>query len=58
LRSPEQPFDVVVIGDAAGTRPAAAELPAYEAAGVTWHLVQALTIEDAETRIRRGPPGS
>jgi len=58
LRSPEEPFDVVVIGDATGTRPAADELSAYEAAGVTWHLVQALTIEDAETRIRRGPPGS
>jgi alkanesulfonate monooxygenase SsuD/methylene tetrahydromethanopterin reductase-like flavin-dependent oxidoreductase (luciferase family) len=57
LRPPGQPFDVVVIGDAAATRPAADEIPAYEAAGVTWLLVQALTVEDAEARIRRGPPG-
>ncbi|MGH9011684.1 MAG: LLM class flavin-dependent oxidoreductase [Acidimicrobiia bacterium] len=57
LRPAGQPFDVVVIGDAAGTRPAADELPAYEAAGVTWLLVQALTFEDAQARIRRGPPG-
>ena len=58
LRPSGESYDVVVIGDAAATRPAPDELPAYEAAGVTWHLVQALTIEDAETRIRRGPPGN
>lgn len=58
LRRSGEPYDVVVIGDAAATRPASDELPAYEAAGVTWHLVQALTIEDADARIRRGPPGT
>lgn len=56
LRRSEEPYDVAVIGNAAATRPAPDELPAYEAAGVTWHLVMALTIEDAEARIRRGPP--
>ena len=50
------PFDLVVVGDAAGTRPGPAELPAYAAAGVTWVLVQALTVADARERIRRGPP--
>lgn len=57
MRPPGQPFDVVVIGDGAGTQPAADALVAYEAAGVTWLLVQALTVEDGEARIRRGPPG-
>ena len=57
MRPAGEPFDVVVIGDAAGTHPAADALEAYESAGVTWLLVQALTVEDAEARIRRGPPG-
>jgi alkanesulfonate monooxygenase SsuD/methylene tetrahydromethanopterin reductase-like flavin-dependent oxidoreductase (luciferase family) len=56
MRPPGQPFDVVVIGDGAGTRPTADAIGAYEAAGVTWLLVQALSPEDGHERIRRGPP--
>ncbi|HEV3362652.1 MAG TPA: LLM class flavin-dependent oxidoreductase [Acidimicrobiia bacterium] len=56
LRPATDPFDVIVIGDRTGTQPTADALKSYEAAGVTWLLVQALTPEDAEERIRRGPP--
>ena len=52
------PFDVVVIGNVAGTLPEPASLPAYEAAGVTWLLVQALSVEDARDRVRGGPPAA
>ena len=52
------PFDVVVIGNTTGTLPTPGSLPAYEAAGVTWLLAQALTVEDARTRIERGPPAA
>ncbi|MGH8974555.1 MAG: hypothetical protein ACRD0C_15310 [Acidimicrobiia bacterium] len=49
-------FDVVLIGNASGTQPSRDSLPAYEAAGVTWLLSQALGVEDARSRIRTGPP--
>lgn len=55
-RATDTPFDVVVIGSADGTRPAVDELKDYADAGVTWHLVQALTIDDARQRIDNGPP--
>lgn len=48
-------FDLVVIGNAGGTAPSAADLPAYIDAGVTWVLVQAFAVEDARARIQRGP---
>jgi alkanesulfonate monooxygenase SsuD/methylene tetrahydromethanopterin reductase-like flavin-dependent oxidoreductase (luciferase family) len=50
------PFDLVLIGNAAGTLPDGDSLPGYEAAGVTWVLVQALSVEDARRRIGAGPP--
>ena len=50
-------LDVVLIGNTSGTRPEPDLLPAYEAAGVTWLLAQALSVEDARDRIRTGPPG-
>jgi hypothetical protein len=49
-------FDVVLIGNAAGTLPERDALAAYEAAGVNWVLVQALSVEDARHRIKAGPP--
>lgn len=49
-------YDLVVVGNAAGTSPTAESLGHYAAAGVTWLLVQALTVDDARRRIRRGPP--
>ena len=55
-RAARSPFDVVVIGNAAGTHPATNSLPAYETAGVTWALTQALNVDEAHHRIRRGPP--
>lgn len=56
LRPHWHPFDVVLIGNAAGTLPTTDSLPAYAAAGVTWVLVQALSVDDARNRIRNGPP--
>lgn len=35
-----------------GARPAPEEMEAYAAAGVTWVLVQPITVEDARERIR------
>jgi alkanesulfonate monooxygenase SsuD/methylene tetrahydromethanopterin reductase-like flavin-dependent oxidoreductase (luciferase family) len=55
-RDERSAFDVVVIGDATGTHPTTDSLPAYETAGVTWVLTQALSVDDAHHRIRRGPP--
>jgi alkanesulfonate monooxygenase SsuD/methylene tetrahydromethanopterin reductase-like flavin-dependent oxidoreductase (luciferase family) len=52
------PFDVVVIGNASGTLPTADSLPAYAAAGVTWVLTQALSVDEARRRIASGPPGA
>jgi alkanesulfonate monooxygenase SsuD/methylene tetrahydromethanopterin reductase-like flavin-dependent oxidoreductase (luciferase family) len=51
-----RPYDVVLIGNAEATEPTPATIPQYERHGVTWLLTQALTVEDARTRIRRGPP--
>lgn len=57
-RSPDGgEFDVVVIGNAAGTLPSAESIDAYAAVGVTWVLEQALTVTAAQERIQRGPPG-
>ncbi len=57
-RSVDQPpVDLVVLGDAAGTRPTPAELEDYAAAGVTWVLVQALTVDDARRRVTEHPTG-
>jgi alkanesulfonate monooxygenase SsuD/methylene tetrahydromethanopterin reductase-like flavin-dependent oxidoreductase (luciferase family) len=58
LRHPAQPgpFDVVVIGNVSGTLPTTDSLPAYAAAGVTWVLTQALSVDDARARIAAGPP--
>ncbi|MGH9034883.1 MAG: LLM class flavin-dependent oxidoreductase [Acidimicrobiia bacterium] len=50
------PFDVVVIGNVSGTLPTTDSLPAYAAAGVTWVLTQALSVDDARSRIAAGPP--
>jgi alkanesulfonate monooxygenase SsuD/methylene tetrahydromethanopterin reductase-like flavin-dependent oxidoreductase (luciferase family) len=50
------PFDVVVIGNASGTLPTTDSLPAYAAAGVTWVLSQALSVDEARRRIAAGPP--
>jgi len=56
LRQGDEPFDAVVIGDRTATQPGAEAIKSYEAAGVTWLLVQALSPEEAEERIRGGPP--
>lgn len=56
LRPRLHPFDVVLIGNATGTLPTTDSLPAYAAAGVTWVLIQALSVDDAQSRIRNGPP--
>ncbi|HVM14817.1 MAG TPA: hypothetical protein VM287_10885, partial [Egibacteraceae bacterium] len=56
LRAVDDPFDVVLIGSVRAGWPSTADLGAYAAAGVTWALVQALTVEDAMARIRKGPP--
>jgi len=58
LRAGSGPYDAVVIGNADATVPSAADLEEYEEVGVTWHLVQALTADQARERIRRGPPSS
>jgi hypothetical protein len=49
-------FDVGLIGNAAGTLPTPESLQDYSGAGVTWLLVQALTVDDAVDRAWRGPP--
>ena len=56
-RTSTAPYDVVVIGNADATEPTPATIPQYERAGVTWLLIQALTVVDARDRILRGPPG-
>jgi probable F420-dependent oxidoreductase len=56
-RTSTAPYDVVVIGNADATEPTPAAIPQYERAGVTWVLVQALTVADARDRILDGPPG-
>jgi hypothetical protein len=43
-RASAAPYDVVVIGNADATEPTPAAIPHYERAGVTWVLVQALTV--------------
>lgn len=55
VRSPGGPFDVVVIGNAAGTEPSTEALADYARAGVTWVVVQALTPDDARARIASPP---
>jgi alkanesulfonate monooxygenase SsuD/methylene tetrahydromethanopterin reductase-like flavin-dependent oxidoreductase (luciferase family) len=55
-RTSADPFDLVLIGDAAGHRPSTSEIPAYAAAGVTWTVMQALTLDAASARIAAGPP--
>jgi hypothetical protein len=45
-----------VIGNVSGTSPTTDSLPAYAAAGITWVLSQALSVDDAWRRIRVGPP--
>jgi alkanesulfonate monooxygenase SsuD/methylene tetrahydromethanopterin reductase-like flavin-dependent oxidoreductase (luciferase family) len=54
--APTTPYDLVLIGNADATEPPPAALPDYERAGVNWLLTQALTVDDAHNRIRRGPP--
>ena len=56
FRQVDSPFDLVVIGNASGTLPAADSLDAYAAAGVTWVLHQPLTVDEARRRIEGGPP--
>jgi Luciferase-like monooxygenase len=51
-----KPYDVVLIGNADATEPTPDTIPQYEGHGVTWLLTQALTVEDARTRISHGPP--
>lgn len=55
-RTSETPFDVVLIGNADASVPSTSDLDEYAGAGVTWHLVQALTVNEAIERVRRGPP--
>jgi alkanesulfonate monooxygenase SsuD/methylene tetrahydromethanopterin reductase-like flavin-dependent oxidoreductase (luciferase family) len=50
------PFDLVVIGNAAGTVPAVDDLEDYAVAGVTWVLDQPFTVDEARRRITNGPP--
>lgn len=57
-RTTDSPFDAVVIGDASASVPSVDQLDEYAEAGVTWHLVQALTVDDATQRIRQGPPSA
>lgn len=51
-----RPFDLVLIGNADATEPTQPSLRDYERHGVNWLLTQALTVADAQTRIRLGPP--
>ena len=55
-RSSDGPFDLVLIGDADATQPTPQQLDEYAGAGVTWTLVQALTLDVARARIAAGPP--
>ena len=55
-RVTDAPYDLVVIGNTDGSRPAPGELAAYAAAGVNWVLTQAFTVADAHRRISEGPP--
>jgi probable F420-dependent oxidoreductase len=50
-------YDLVLIGNADATEPTPATVPEYERSGVTWLLVQALSVADARARILAGPPG-
>jgi hypothetical protein len=43
----DETFDVVVSSDRSGSRPDDVELATLASLGVTWHLVQAFTIDDA-----------
>lgn len=56
LRPRLHPFEVVLIGNATGTLPTTDSPPAYAAAGVTWVLAQALSVDEARSRICNGPP--
>jgi alkanesulfonate monooxygenase SsuD/methylene tetrahydromethanopterin reductase-like flavin-dependent oxidoreductase (luciferase family) len=56
LRDSDAPYDLVVLGNADGSRPAGDDLAAYAAAGVTWVIAQAFTVDDARRRIAQGPP--
>jgi alkanesulfonate monooxygenase SsuD/methylene tetrahydromethanopterin reductase-like flavin-dependent oxidoreductase (luciferase family) len=51
----DEGFDVVVIADRSVSRPDDDELATLESVGVTWHLVQPFTIEEATSRARTGP---
>ena len=55
-RDSDAPYDLAVIGNADGTRPAPDELADYAAAGVTWVIMQAFTVDEARRRIEEGPP--
>lgn len=50
-------FDLVVIGNADGTEPTGDRVGDYAAAGATWVLHQAFTVDDARRLARNGPPG-
>ncbi len=58
LRDSDDPYDVVIIGNVNATLPEPTTLAAYEDAGVTWTLTQALSLATARERIRRGPARS
>lgn len=55
-RSSDAPFDLVLIGNADATQPTPGALDDYAGVGVTWLLVQALTLDAARARITAGPP--
>jgi len=55
--APTSQYDLVVIGNADATKPTPATIPQYERTGVTWVLVQALSVADARDRILAGPLG-
>jgi alkanesulfonate monooxygenase SsuD/methylene tetrahydromethanopterin reductase-like flavin-dependent oxidoreductase (luciferase family) len=54
-RASDDAFDVVVLADRLGHHPDDDELAAIESLGVTWHLVQPFSIEDATKQAHNGP---
>ena len=55
-RDGAEPLELVTIGDRSGKVPPPPVLEDYEAAGVTWWLVQAFSVDEAAAALAAGPP--
>lgn len=55
-RASTEGFDIVAVADRSGRRPDADELATLGTLGITWHLVQPFTIDEAISRAHAGPP--